>query len=302
MVDEFTSDVNPGDANPFDLDQFNMDEFVTVDEVEGDEADNANPPESSSSSPNPPEPSSSSPNTQDGTYGRSERSSKRKRGTPDTPISTMKSSQEKERPLFKSTPTPSSSTSTLPGQKTPRQVATAKKTQAAKPQPPATSGRKTRSSAAAAVVATEAAETRETVTDDDPTVRMEAEPLPVERLSQPMGEAAAAQLVEEVVVTKGSDMEGMLPSSDHKVSVLGTALPANKEAESVGSEIDMETTAEKPPEVDGSEEKAQAKKGDSILGSKAQNEGCTLELGLTDRSFFHSQGARPSNNPRTTRA
>ncbi|XP_064817129.1 serine/arginine repetitive matrix protein 2-like [Oncorhynchus masou masou] len=112
VVDEFTSDVNPSDANPIDLDQFNMDEFVTVDEVEGDEADNANPPESSSSSPNPPEPSTSSPNTQDGTYGRSERSSKRKRGTPDTPISTMKSSQEKERPLSKSTPTPSSSTST----------------------------------------------------------------------------------------------------------------------------------------------------------------------------------------------
>ncbi|XP_064817364.1 uncharacterized protein LOC135534201 [Oncorhynchus masou masou] len=203
VVDEFTSDVNhlshfnPSDANPIDLDQFNMDEFVTVDEVEGDEADNANPPESSSSSPNPPEPSTSSPNppepstsspnTQDGTYGRSERSSKRKRGTPDTPISTMKSSQEKERPLSKSTPTPSSSTSTPPGQKTPRQAATAKRTQVAKPQPPTTSGRKTRSSAAAAVVATEAAETRETVTDDDPAVGMEAEPLPVELLSQPMG-------------------------------------------------------------------------------------------------------------------
>ncbi|XP_064795224.1 uncharacterized protein LOC135515536 [Oncorhynchus masou masou] len=282
VVDEFTSDVNPSDANPIDLDQFNMDEFVTVDEVEGDEADNANPPESSSSSPNPPEPSTSSPNTQDGTYGRSERSSKRKRGTPDTPISTMKSSQEKERPLSKSTPTPSSSTSTPPGQKTPRQAATAKRTQVAKPQPPTTSGRKTRSSAAAAVVATEAAETRET--DDDPAVGMEPEPLPVELLSQPMGEAAAAQLVEEVVVTKGSDMEGMLSSSDHKVSVLGTALPANKETDSAGSEIDMETKAEQPPEVDGSEGKAQAKKGDSILGSKAQNEGCTLELGLTDPS------------------
>ncbi|XP_045577400.1 zinc finger protein 638 isoform X2 [Salmo salar] len=99
VVDEFTSDVNPGDTNPFDLDQFNMDEFVTVDEVEGDEADNTNPPE----------PSSSSPNTQDGAYERSERSSKRKR---DTPTSTAKYSQEKERPPSKSTPTPSSSTST----------------------------------------------------------------------------------------------------------------------------------------------------------------------------------------------
>ncbi|XP_038851634.1 zinc finger protein 638-like [Salvelinus namaycush] len=274
VADEFTSD-----ANPFDLDQFNMDEFVTVDEVEGDEADNTNPPE----------PSSSSPNTQDGAHERSERSFKRKRGTPDTPISTMKSSQEKETPPSKSTPTPSSSTSDPPGQKTPRQAATAKKTQPAKPQPPATSGRKTRSSAAvvateaaetpetvtsgrktrssaaAAVVAKEAAETPETVTDDDPTVGMEAEPLPVELLSQPMA-------------------EGMLPSSDHKVSVLDTALPANKEVESAGSEIDMETTAEKHPEVGGSEEKAQAKKGDSILGSKAQNEGCPLEPGLPDPS------------------
>ncbi|XP_055795041.1 zinc finger protein 638-like isoform X2 [Salvelinus fontinalis] len=297
VADEFTSD-----ANPFDLDQFDMDEFVTVDEVEGDEADNTNPPEPSSS-----------PNTQDGAYERSERSSKRKRGTPDTPISTMKSSQEKERPPSKSSPSPSSSTSDPPGQKTPQQAATAKKTQPAKPPPPATSGRKTRSSAAvvategaetreivtsgrktrssAAVVATEAAETQEivtsgrktrssaaaavvakeaaktpeTVTDDDPTVGMEAESLPVELLSQPMA-------------------EGMLPSSDHKVSVLDTALPANKEVESAGSEIDMETTAEKPPEVGGSEEKAQAKKGDSILGSKAQNEGCPLEPGLPDPS------------------
>ncbi|XP_045577403.1 RNA-binding protein 20 isoform X1 [Salmo salar] len=113
---------------------------------------------------------------------------------------------------------------------------------------------------------------------------MEADPLPVELLSQPMAEAAAAQLVEEVVVTKGSDVEGMVLSSDHKVSVLDTALPANKEAESAGSEIDMETKAEKPPEVDWSKEKAQAKKGDSILGSEAQNEGCPLELDLTDPS------------------
>ncbi|XP_029615569.1 zinc finger protein 638 isoform X2 [Salmo trutta] len=272
VVDEFTSDVNPGDTNPFDLDQFNMDEFVTVDEVEGDETDNTNPPE----------PSSSSPNTQDGAYERSERSSKRKRDTPDTPTSTTKSSQEKERPPSKSTPTPSSSTSTPSGQKTPRKAATAQKTQAAKPQPPATSGRKTRSSAA--VVATEAAKPRETVTDDDPTVGMEAEPLPVELLSQPMAEAAAAQLVEEVVVTKGSDVESVVLSSDHKVSVLDTALPANKEAESAGSEIDMETKVEKPPEVDGGKEKAQAKNGDSILGSEAQNEDCPLKLDLTDPS------------------
>nr|XP_029511903.1 zinc finger protein 638-like [Oncorhynchus nerka] len=106
--DEFTSDVIPGEANSFYLDQFNMDQFVTVDEVQGDEAENTNPPQSSSSS---------SHKTQDKASERSKRSSKRKRGTPDTP-STKSSLEHKE--------TPTSSSSTPPAQKTPRKASSKK--------------------------------------------------------------------------------------------------------------------------------------------------------------------------------
>ncbi|XP_071235114.1 zinc finger protein 638-like isoform X2 [Salvelinus alpinus] len=255
--DEFTSDVIPGEANSFDLDQFNMDQFVTVDEVEGDEAENTNPPQSSSSS---------SHKTQDKASERSNRSSKRKRGTPDSP--TPKSSQEHKE-------SPTSSSSTPPAQKTPRKAA-AKKA-AAKPQPPATSGRKTRSSAAV-VVATEAAETQEAAAADDTTsiADTEAEPVPLETRSQSEEEV--------VVVTKGCDTEDVVPSSRHQMSVLDTAVTDNKEEKSAVSESDMETTAEKPPEVEGSEDTTQAEKGSSILGTEAQNGACPLELGLTHPS------------------
>ncbi|XP_029600410.1 zinc finger protein 638 [Salmo trutta] len=253
---DFTSDVIPDEANSFDLDQFNMDQFVTVDEVEGDEAENTDPPQSSSSS---------SHKTQDKASERSKRSSKRKRGTPDTP--SPKSSQE-----HKETPTSSSSTS--PAQKTPGKAA-AKKA-AAKPQPPATSGRQTRSAAAAAVVvATEAAETQEAADPNTSIADTEAEPVPLETRSQSE---------EEVVVTKGFDTEDVVPSSHHKMSVLDTAVTDDKEEKSAVSESDMETTAEKPPEVEGSEETTQAEKGSSILGTEAQNGACPLELGLSQPS------------------
>ncbi|XP_036843063.1 zinc finger protein 638 isoform X5 [Oncorhynchus mykiss] len=253
--DEFTSDVIPGEANSFDLDQFNMDQFVTVDEVEGDEAENTNPPQSSSSP---------SHKTQDKASERSKRSSKRRRGTPDTP-SPKSSLEHKE--------TPTSSSSTPPAQKTPRKAA-AKKA-AAKPQPPATSGRKTRSSAVV-VVATEAAETQEAADDNTSIADTEAEPVPLETRSQSEEEV--------VVVTKGCDTEDVVPSSHHKMSVLDTAVTDNKEEKSAVSESDMETTAEKPPELEGSEETTQAEKGSSILGTEAQNGACPLELGLTHPS------------------
>ncbi|KAM9400081.1 uncharacterized protein ACWYII_030162 isoform 2-T4 [Salvelinus alpinus] len=255
--DEFTSDVIPGEANSFYLGQFNMDQFVTVDEVEGDEAENTNPPQSSSSS---------SHKTQDKASESSKRSSKRKRGTPDSP--TPKSSQEHKE-------SPTSSSSTPPAQKTPRKAA-AKKA-AAKPQPPATSGRKTRSSAAV-VVATEAAETQEAAAADDTTsiADTEAEPVPLETRSQSEEEV--------VVVTKGCDTEDVVPSSRHQMSVLDSAVTDNKEEKSAVSESDMETTAEKPPEVEGSEDTTQAEKGSSILGTEAQNGACPLELGLTHPS------------------
>ncbi|XP_055768538.1 zinc finger protein 638 [Salvelinus fontinalis] len=254
--DEFTSDVIPGEANSFDLDQFNMDQFVTVDEVEGDEAENTDPPQSSSSS---------SHKTQDKASESSNRSSKRKRGTPDSP--TPKSSQEHKE-------SPTSSSSTPPAQKTPRKAA-AKKA-AAKPQPPATSGRKTRSSATV-VVATEAAETQEAAADDTTSIAdTEAEPVPLETRSQSEEEV--------VVVTKGCGTENVVPSSRHQMSVLDTAVTDNKEEKSAVSESDMETTAEKPPEVEGSEETTQAEKGSSILGTEAQNGACPLELGLTHPS------------------
>ncbi|XP_045557595.1 RNA-binding protein 20 isoform X5 [Salmo salar] len=232
-----------------------MDQFVTVDEVEGDEAENTDPPQSSSSS---------SHKTQDKASERSKRSSKRKRGTPDTP--SPKSSQEHK-------DTPTSSSSTPPAQKTPGKAA-AKKA-AAKPQPPATSGRQTRSAAAAVVVATEAAETQEAADDNTSIADTEAEPVPLETRSQSE---------EEVVVTKGFDTEGVVPSSHHKMSVLDTAVTDNKEEKSAVSESDMETTAEKPPEVEGSEETTQAEKGSSILGTEAQNGACPLELGLSQPS------------------
>ncbi|XP_036843052.1 zinc finger protein 638 isoform X3 [Oncorhynchus mykiss] len=253
--DEFTSDVIPGEANSFYLDQFNMDQFVTVDEVKGDEAENTNPPQSSSSP---------SHKTQDKASERSKRSSKRRRGTPDTP-SPKSSLEHKE--------TPTSSSSTPPAQKTPRKAA-AKKA-AAKPQPPATSGRKTRSSAAV-VVATEAAETQEAADDNTSIADTEAEPVPLETRSQSEEEV--------VVVTKGCDTEDVVPSSHHKMSVLDTAVTDNKEEKSAVSESDMETTAEKPPELEGSEETTQAEKGSSILGTEAQNGACPLELGLTHPS------------------
>ncbi|KAK6291682.1 hypothetical protein J4Q44_G00374670 [Coregonus suidteri] len=240
--DDFTSDVIP-----FDLDQFNMDEFVTVDEVEGDEAENTNPPQPSSSS---------SHKTQDKASERSKRSSKRKRATPDTPTSTPKSSQEQETPTSKS-PSSSFTSSTPPAQKTPRKAA------AVKAQPRAASGRKTRSSAAVVVVveATKAAETQEADDDNATIVDMEAEPVPLETRSQSE---------EEVVVTKGCDTEGVVPSSDHKMSVLDTAVTGNEEEKSAVSESDMETT--------------QAEKGASVLGTEAQNGACPLELGLTEPS------------------
>ncbi|XP_038831882.1 A-kinase anchor protein 12-like isoform X1 [Salvelinus namaycush] len=253
--DEFTSDVIPGEANSFYLGQFNMDQFVTVDEVEGDEVENTNPPQSSSSS---------SHKTQDKASERSNRSSKRKRGTPDSP--TPKSSQEHKE-------SPTSSSSTPPAQKTPRKAA-AKKA-AAKPQPPATSGRKTRSSAAV-VVATEAAETQEAAADTTSIADTEAEPVPLETRSQSEEEV--------VVVTKECDTEDVVPSSRHQMSVLDTAVTDNKEEKSAVSESDMETTAEKPPEVEGSEDTTQAEKGSSILGTEAQNGACPLELGLTHPS------------------
>uniref|UniRef100_A0A4W5ML55 Matrin-type domain-containing protein n=1 Tax=Hucho hucho TaxID=62062 RepID=A0A4W5ML55_9TELE len=254
--DELTFDAVPGETNTFDLDQFNMNEFVTVDEVEGDEAENANPPQSSSSS---------SHKTQDKASERSKRLSNRKRGTPDTP----KSSQEHKETLtsFSSTPL---------AQKTPRKAVAAKRKEAAKHQPPATSGRKTRSSAAAVVVATDAAETQEADDDDTTSLAdMEAEPVPLETRSH---------VEEEVMVTQGCDTEDVVPPSDHKMSVLDTAVSDNKEEKSAVSESDMETTAEKPPEVEGSEETTQADKGSSILGTEAQNGACPLELGLTDPS------------------
>nr|XP_046174546.1 zinc finger protein 638-like [Oncorhynchus gorbuscha] len=253
--DEFTSDVIPDEAISFDLDQFNMDQFVTVDEVQGDEAENTNPPQSSSSP---------SHKTQDKASERSKRSSKRKRGTPDTP-SPKSSLEHKE--------TPTSSSSTPPAQKTPRKAA-AKKA-AAKPQPPATSGRKTRSSAAV-VVATEAAETQEAAEENTSIADTEAEPVPLETRSQSEEEV--------VVVTKGCDTEDVVPSSHHKMSVLDTAVTDNKEEKSAVSESDMETTAEKLPELEGSEEATQAEKGSSILGTEAQNGACPLELGLTHPS------------------
>uniref|UniRef100_A0AAZ3P6K0 Matrin-type domain-containing protein n=1 Tax=Oncorhynchus tshawytscha TaxID=74940 RepID=A0AAZ3P6K0_ONCTS len=253
--DEFTSDVIPGEANSFYLDQFNMDQFVTVDEVEGDEAENTNPPQSSSSS---------SHKTQDKASERSKRSSKRKRGTPDTP-SPKSSLEHKE--------TPTSSSSTPPAQKTPRKAA-AKKA-AAKPQPPATSGRKTRSSAAV-VVATEAAGTQEAADENTSIADTEAEPVPLETRSQSEEEV--------VVVTKRCDTGDVVPTSHHKMSVLDTAVTDNKEKKSAVSESDMETTAEKPPELEGSEETTQAEKGSSILGTEAQNGACPLELGLTHPS------------------
>ncbi|XP_031647543.1 neurofilament heavy polypeptide [Oncorhynchus kisutch] len=248
--DEFTSDVIPDEANSFDLDQFNMDQFVTVDEVEGDEAENTSPPQSFSSP---------SHKTQDKASERSKRSSKRRRGTPDTP-SPKSSLEHKE--------TPTSSSSTPPAQKTPRKAA-AKKA-AAKPQPPATSGRKTRSSAAVV----EAAETQEAADDNTSIADTEAEPVPLETRSQS----------EEVVVTKGCETEDVVPSSHHKMSVLDTALTDNKEEKSAVSESDMETTAEKPPELEGSEETTQAEKSSSILGTEAQDGACPLELGLTHPS------------------
>uniref|UniRef100_A0AAZ3SS07 Matrin-type domain-containing protein n=1 Tax=Oncorhynchus tshawytscha TaxID=74940 RepID=A0AAZ3SS07_ONCTS len=253
--DEFMSDVIPDEANSFYLDQFNMDQFVTVDEVEGDEAENTNPPQSSSSS---------SHKTQDKASERSKRSSKRKRGTPDTP-SPKSSLEHKE--------TPTSSSSTPPAQKTPRKAA-AKKA-AVKPQPPATSGRKTRSSAAV-VVATEAAGTQEAADENTSIADTEAEPVPLEIRSQSEEEV--------VVVTKGCDTGDVVPSSHHKMSVLDTAVTDNKEEKSAVSESDMETTAEKPPELEGSEETTQAEKGSSILGTEAQNGACPLELGLTHPS------------------
>ncbi|XP_052351674.1 A-kinase anchor protein 12-like [Oncorhynchus keta] len=253
--DEFTSDVIPDEGISFDLDQFNMDQFVTVDEVQGDEAENTNPPQSSSSP---------SHNTQDKASERSKRSSKRKRGTPDTP-SPKSSLEHKE--------TPTSSSSTPPAQKTPRKAA-AKKA-AAKPQPPATSGRKTRSSAAV-VVATEAAETQEAAEENTSIADTEAEPVPLETRSQSEEEV--------VVVTKGCDTEAVVPSSHHKMSVLDTAVTDNKEEKSAVSESDMETTAEKLPELEGSEETTQAEEGSSILGTEAQNGACPLELGLTHPS------------------
>ncbi|XP_055768547.1 mucin-4-like isoform X2 [Salvelinus fontinalis] len=256
--DEFTSDVIPGEANSFYLGQFNMDQFVTVDEVEGDEAENTDPPQSSSSS---------SHKTQDKASESSNRSSKRKRGTPDSP--TPKSSQEHKE-------SPTSSSSTPPAQKTPRKAA-AKKA-AAKPQPPATSGRKTRSSATV-VVATEAAETQEAAAAADDTTGIadtEAELVPLETRSQSEEEV--------VVVTKGCGTEDVVPSSRHQMSVLDTAVTDNKEEKSAVSESDMATTAEKPPEVEGSEETTQAEKGSSILGTEAQNGACPLELGLTHPS------------------
>uniref|UniRef100_A0AAZ3NYI4 Matrin-type domain-containing protein n=1 Tax=Oncorhynchus tshawytscha TaxID=74940 RepID=A0AAZ3NYI4_ONCTS len=232
-----------------------MDQFVTVDEVEGDEAENTNPPQSSSSS---------SHKTQDKASERSKRSSKRKRGTPDTP-SPKSSLEHKE--------TPTSSSSTPPAQKTPRKAA-AKKA-AAKPQPPATSGRKTRSSAAV-VVATEAAGTQEAADENTSIADTEAEPVPLETRSQSEEEV--------VVVTKRCDTGDVVPTSHHKMSVLDTAVTDNKEKKSAVSESDMETTAEKPPELEGSEETTQAEKGSSILGTEAQNGACPLELGLTHPS------------------
>uniref|UniRef100_A0A8C7D055 Zinc finger protein 638-like n=1 Tax=Oncorhynchus kisutch TaxID=8019 RepID=A0A8C7D055_ONCKI len=248
--DEFTSDVIPGEANSFYLDQFNMDQFVTVDEVEGDEAKNTNPPQSSSSS---------SHNTQDKASERSKRSSKRKRGTPDTP-SPKSSLEHKE--------TPTSSSSTPPAQKTPRKAAAKKAS--AKPQPPATSGRKTRSSAA--VVATEAAETQEAADENTSIADTEAEPVPLETRSQS----------EEVVVTKGCETEDVVPSSHHKMSVLDTAVTDNKEEKSAVSESDMETTAEKPPELEGSEETTQAEKSSSILGTSAKERNLQKALQLQE--------------------
>ncbi|XP_019898917.3 zinc finger protein 638 isoform X2 [Esox lucius] len=271
-MDDFTSDDLPDDAYPFDLAEFNLDEFVTVDEVEGDEAENTSPLESPSSS--------SMQKIQDviPTSARSRR--KRKSSTQDTVTSTPKPNQETLPPLAKRPPAPSSTSSPsgqkkLPqAQKTPQKAAAAKKTVASKPQPPAASGRKTRSSGAFA--ATHVAETQELGADGNAAV--EGEPT-MDTLSQPVVKGSKSQSEEEAVVTKEMDKDGVVPSSGQQVPATSTAVTV--EQESAGR--DLEIIAEKTPELEGSEE-TQVEKGASILGTEVQSSASSLDVVMVNKS------------------
>ncbi|KAL0970641.1 hypothetical protein UPYG_G00244960 [Umbra pygmaea] len=234
------------DCCPINLEEFNLDEFVTVDEVEGDEAENTNPPELLSS---PHEVQGETPDCEP-----SVRSTKRKRGSPDTATCTPTSSHEleTEMPLSKKVPVEQEN---LPQAQKPQQKAT-KKTQAAKPQPDTISGRKTRSSAA--LTTTQAAETQEVEAVGSDTIKDKPKMYP---MIQPVVEIHKLRL----------------PLFDQQVSALGTA----EKQESIILVSDQENTSEKPPEV---EETIQTEKDASILAAEVQNGACSLEVVMDDQS------------------